>query len=102
MALLSIPIVQMSIRATVFTEISLCSQFHLNCAGENQGDKLGLYHLTTDPREESSRRGLVYKQFHCGQDVKKIHYYLYRWELLKGAKKLFSFLVKKIKNQILY
>ena len=67
----------------IVIEITFVSQFDLNCAGEHQGDKLGLYHLTTDPTEESSRCGLVYKQFHCGQVVKEVQFYLYRWELLK-------------------
>jgi len=35
-------------------------------AGEYWGDQLGVYHLTTDQREESLRQGLVYLQLHCG------------------------------------
>ena len=47
-------------------------------AGEDQGDTLGLYHLTIDPREESKRQGLVYRQLHNGDNQRQ--YYLYRWE----------------------
>jgi len=46
-------------------------------AGEYQGDKLGLYHLTIDPREERLKQGLVYRQLH---DVRanQCQYYLFR------------------------
>merc|ERR1711953_835841 len=37
-------------------------------AGEYQGDRLGLYHLTIDTREESKRQGLVYRQLHDGDN----------------------------------
>ena len=47
-------------------------------AGEDQGDALGLYHLTIDPREERLRQGLVYRQLHDADDSNQC--YLYRWE----------------------
>jgi hypothetical protein len=47
-------------------------------AGEYQGQKLGLYYLTTDQREESPRQGLVYRQLHCGPGGSETQYYLYR------------------------
>ena len=46
-------------------------------AGEWHGDSLGLYHLTTDTREESKRQGPVYRQLHDGDNEQ---YYLYRWD----------------------
>merc|ERR1712107_546435 len=48
-------------------------------AGEYRGNRLGLYHLTTDQREESSRQGLVYRQLHCGPGSSETQYYLYRY-----------------------
>merc|ERR1719507_410749 len=44
-------------------------------AGEYQGDRLGLYHLTKDTREESKRQGPVYRQLH---DRDNEQWYLYR------------------------
>ena len=46
-------------------------------AGEHQSSKLGLYHLTTDTREESKRQGPVYQHLHDGDNEQ---YYLYRWD----------------------
>ena len=47
-------------------------------AGEYLGDRLGLYHLTKDTREESQRQGPVYRQLHDGDNKQ---WYLYRWEM---------------------
>ena len=48
-------------------------------AGECRGSHLGLYHQTIDPREESLRQGLVYRQLHrIGGNEQQ--YYLYRWD----------------------
>ena len=54
-------------------------EFDHNYAGEYQGTRLGLYHLTTDTRVERLRQGLVYRQLHIGDNQKQ--YYLYRWEM---------------------
>merc|ERR1712183_205377 len=43
-----------------------------------RGSKLGLYHLTIDPREERLKQGLVYRQLH-GVGDNQMQYYLHRF-----------------------
>ena len=45
--------------------------------GECHSDLFGLYHLTTDTREEGLRQGMVYRQLHDGHDKQ---FYIYRWQ----------------------
>ena len=46
-------------------------------AGENHGDKLGLYQLMSDGGK-GARQGPVYRQRHDGDNQQ---YYLYRWDM---------------------
>jgi len=45
----------------------------------HQGDKLGLYHLTTDTREESKRQGPVYRQYYNEQLYSGLYWYNGKW-----------------------